>query len=800
MVKQVQINFFALIATMFIGISGFSQTMNGGFRGEVISSDGEPVSGAQIREVNNLWNAITDKQGCFKVENIQPGTYSIIIHSMGFEPLVREITVNKIEDPVLHMVMKDFPYEMPQIMILEKREGVFKTTPGSLTVIGAREIKQIDPLSGNEVFRRIPGVHVVDEEGVGLRMNLGVRGLDPDRSRAVLVLEDGVPVSLSPYGEPELYYTPAMDRMAGVEVLKGSGSILFGPQTIGGVVNYITADPPKTQKGALSIKGAQGGFFNGQASYGNTYGKTGVQVNLLHKQADEIGMLQFKVTDFTSKFKFQTSAKSVVGVKVGIYNEESNATYIGLTQTMYDAGGQDFARIAPDDVLRVRRYSISATHDYYFNEKTKLKTTAFAYTTTRNWTRQDFETETSKNTNPTGVVWGDTSIVGGALYMQNSTGSRDRQFEVTGFESKLNKEFKIGKLNNDFTVGGRFIYERAFEQRINGTIAGAYSGVLRDYEIRTGYGTSAYAHNNFKLHKKFNMTAGVRGEWFDYERDIVRTKNKDTSIVNNSSVLQVIPGAGFNFVPKENLVVFGGVHRGFAPPRIKDAISSKGEDLQLDAELSWNYELGFRGALKKGLSFELTGFYMDFSNQIIPVSVSSGGKGVGAMNGGQTIHKGVEMGVLLDVDRFIPMKEEKLLISISTTLIKAELKGVRLYEEISVNVNGNRTPYAPELLLNAAIGYESVHGFGVRFTCMHVGNQFTDVLNTVDPSANGREGKLDAYTILDASVRYTVKKINTTFSVSAKNMTDERYIATRRPEGIRVGNPRFLMFGVKYEF
>lgn len=65
-------------------------------------------------------------------------------------------------------------------------------------------------------------MHLVDEEGAGLRMNLSIRGTDPDRSRSVLVLEDGIPVALAPYGEPELYYTPSMDRMSGVEVVKAA--------------------------------------------------------------------------------------------------------------------------------------------------------------------------------------------------------------------------------------------------------------------------------------------------------------------------------------------------------------------------------------------------------------------------------------------------------------------------------------------------------------------------------------------------------------------------------------------------
>jgi len=123
------------------------------------------------------------------------------------------------------------------------------------------------------VIRSISGINVVDEEGLGLRANIGIRGLDPDRSRTVLMLEDGIPVALAPYGEPEMYYTPSIDRMVGIEVLKGSGSILFGPQTFGGVINYLSANPPAVPTATAHIRGGNGGLFTGKFGYGTTFGK-----------------------------------------------------------------------------------------------------------------------------------------------------------------------------------------------------------------------------------------------------------------------------------------------------------------------------------------------------------------------------------------------------------------------------------------------------------------------------------------------------------------------------------------------
>ena len=164
-------------------------------------------------------------------------------------------------------------FELPQIDIIGRRLGLINRIPGSIFKIGEEKIKIINPISGNEVFKRAAGVNVIDEEGLGLRLNLGIRGLDPDRSRTVLVLEDGIPVSIAPYGEPEMYYTPPIEKMSGVEILKGSGSILFGPQTIAGVINYLTADPPPNSTTRLTLKGGQDGIIFGKLGYGTTFGK-----------------------------------------------------------------------------------------------------------------------------------------------------------------------------------------------------------------------------------------------------------------------------------------------------------------------------------------------------------------------------------------------------------------------------------------------------------------------------------------------------------------------------------------------
>ncbi len=791
---------FAILA---IASSAILAQNSATIRGIVKGTDGVAIPYASVILENTTLGKATNENGSFELSGVKPGEYILKISSVGFITISQNIKVDAGDLLTLSFEFEESVYEVPQLTIIASRDQLFTKIPGSADYVGQAELKLLNPINGNEAFRRISGVHVVEEEGLGLRANIGIRGLDPDRSRNVLVLEDGIPVALNPYGEPDAYYTPSIDRMAGVEVLKGSGQILYGPRTIGGVVNYITANPSEEETVSLKLRGGQNGYFSGLLGYGNTFGNTGVQFNLLRKQADGLGVSTFDINDFTGKINFRMSDRSQLGLKFGLYRETSNATYVGITQVMYDQGGNDFTNVAPDDRLNVNRNSISLTHNYRINDRLNLQTMAYAYSTTRNWRRQDFSYSPTAS-NLSGVVWGDTSVPGGAIYMRNGTGNRNRQFEVAGFEQRINLEYNLGSINNELTAGYRYIYEKGYEQRINGSFPTADSGDLITDEDRSGNAFSAFLQNKFKLTSKLSVDAGLRAEFYDFERHVFRNRFggevRDTSIVNGSSVAEIIPGLGFNYQLNRDINLFGGVHRGFAPPRVKDAITSAGVVQQLDAELSWNYELGVRTALLKGLYAEVTVFYLDFSNQIIPVSESAGGIGSGLINGGETTHEGLEIGLNFDLSELREVRYNVML-DVSATFQHATfaMDRFQMIGTESVNLSGNQTPYAPQALLSTALTVQSPFGLTARITNTFVGEQFTDALNTVAPSPNGRIGKLDSYFLTDLQLSYAFPKVkNLNLNLSVKNLTNERFISSRRPQGIRVGLPRFVSLGLDW--
>ncbi|TCO08889.1 Fe(3+) dicitrate transport protein [Natronoflexus pectinivorans] len=791
--------------------------------GRVLSDGaGVPYIAVYIKGTNT--GTITDETGQFTLPYGDFDQLVLGVQGLGYKTTFIDLSQDEKEGN-LDINIEPDTLLLEQVLVSGSRVGVLRFLPGSVSFINKAQLENTRPVSANEVLRNIAGVHVVEEEGAGLRANIGIRGLDPDKSRNVLMLEDGVPVALAPYGEPEMYFSPNIDRMSGVEVLKGNGSILFGPQTIGGVINYLTPDAPENPEGRLSIRGGDFGFFNSYLEYGGTWNNTGVIMNYSRKQADNFGPTRFLFHDFNTKIQTRFSPVSQMVFKLGVYDENSNATYVGLTQPMYDRGGYDDLRIAPDDELNVRRYSVSINHKYLLSPGLQLNTTAFGYTTTRNWNRQDF-TYSSTASNLSGVVHGEPDGYQGSIYLRNSTGQRNRQFEVAGIEPRLQYRYDLGGFIVKTDAGVRYLYERAFEQRVNGIKPGVLSGDLINDEVRTGHAVSAYVQNNIMLSNRLSIMAGLRNENVRYEREILRMGSTDTLITNTTDVFALIPGAGINYNLTDEIGFFAGLHRGFAPPRTKDAISNEGEDLQLDAEKSWNSEIGLRLATGN-LSFETAFFHMNFSNQVIPVSESSGGAGTGYVNGGKTLHYGIEASALMDIAGMLPANWKGSL-SLSATYVVSEFSSDRYIlqkrslvaglDDVYVNVKGNRTPYAPDLAINGGFQIELPAGLGLSVTGNYTGSQYTDVLNTdnvydwidiheadsdyqyVQAVTNGRIGKLDSFFITNLNVWYNFSGSGLAINAGVKNITNQRYIATRRPQGIRAGMPRLITAGINYTF
>ncbi len=703
---------------------------------------------------------------------------------------------------------------VPQIDVIGRRRSALDSVPGSGTVITPQEIQNRGPAHIEEMLRTTPGINVTSEEGQGLRLNIGIRGLDPNRSRRVLLLEDGVPLSMGVYGEPEAYYTPMIERVERIEILKGSGSILWGPQTVGGVVNFITREPPKRLTiGARAAYGSYN-YFLAQAFAGDTVGAFGYLFEAAHKRFDGHRNLGLAQTDVSAKFRIQISPRSVFGIKLHFYDESSRSTYLGLTTPQYENNAA--ASPAIHDRFLVRRYAISATHKHFFETAGSLQTTFYAYQIERDWMRQDFDRE-NKGANYERIVDGNNQVVassdskdGSTLYFRRSTGNRDRLFHNAGLETRYVVNFSFGNVvDNELSAGVRLHVEAANEQHINGERENSPSGDVRDDERRWAFASALFLQNKFMfLDKRLQITPGVRVEMLRNERHILRTRVKDANgkdvptdvdRLANSFTATPIPGLGISYQPINGLSIFGGVHRGYAPPRIKDAITAGGSSIEIDAEFSWNYELGLRSRIKRFFQAELTGFLMDFQNQVIPPAEASGAvasdpanQGKPFVNAGRTLHAGLEASAMFDLADAMRWGF-RLPLTLTYTWVP-----LAIFAEPGTKYYNNRLPYAPEHLVSANLGFFHPIGFSASVTAHYMSEQFADNAMTVQASADGLVGRIEGRFLLDARIAYTYQMSHWSVGVffEGKNLTDARYIASRRPQGIMPGMFRQFIGGI----
>ena len=764
------------------------------FAGRVRDINGGVVVGANVeiksQDVQFKRVATTNEQGEFTFEKLPKGVYQITVSVNNFNEQVQIINIGATRN--FECVLQPQSIAAYVSVISNYLAGTPESlarTAGSIETINKETLENARVFNFSEALRKVSGVNIRDEEGFGLRPNIGIRGTNPTRSTKILLLEDGIPLAYAPYGDNASYYHPPIERFESVEVLKGAGQIEYGPVTVAGVVNYITSNPSEKPNFSLKLIGGNRDYFNGSAGFSGTFGRTGVLLNYTRKQgAGARENIRSGLNDFSSKIVQTFDDKNVLTFKYSHYNEDSRLTYTGLTEAEFAANprGNQFR----NDSFNLFREGLSLSHTIAFTPKASLTTNAYTSYFSRDWWRQ------SSNSNERPNRLGSDPDCRGLQDLDTTCGNqgRLRDYRIYGVEPRFNLHFSLGNIRSDLNVGFRAHYENQDRRQRNGDLPNSRDGVLVESNIRQNSAYSGFVQNRF-IWKNFSLTPGIR---------IENIKFKRTNRLNNTNgkptLTQVIPGIGATLNLFKNTTFFAGAHRGFAPPATSDIITNNGGVVDLQPELSWNYEIGVRTRPINGLSLESTFFRTDYENQVVPASLA-GGIGAILTNGGQTLHQGFELSAQIDSTNLFKTSYNVYFRTAYTFLESAEFRGVR-FSQIpgftNVSVAENRLPYAPKNLLTSSIGY-AYRNFDAFIESNYIGKQFSDDLNTVNPSVNGQRGAIQAQTYWNATANYRVEKWKTVLFVTAKNIFDRTFVVDRS-RGILTSSPRLLQTGVKISF
>ncbi|MFM2043434.1 MAG: hypothetical protein RLY86_2010 [Pseudomonadota bacterium] len=684
---------------------------------------------------------------------------------------------------------------MPEIVVIGSRSALPRI-PGSASLIDADELRRSQVHDINEALRKVPGILPREEEGAGLRPNIGLRGLNPTRSTKTLLLEDGIPLTFAPYGDNASYFHPSVERYERIEVLKGSGQIAFGPNTVGGVINYITPNPPEELSGQVQLRAGNRDFREGIVTIGGTEGATGAILNAVRKETDgSRDNMRFRVNDISAKVVHTLTEDQALTLKFSWYDEDSDIPYSGLTAAEYAAD----PRFNPfvNDTFKTQRAGISLLHRYDLTDATTLTTALYGAWFDRDWWRQSSNSSQRPNDSS------DPACAGMAnLLTTCGNEGRLREYHTAGIEPRLTSRFTLGSVENELQAGLRYHIEDQDRRQWNGdrpnsrTPGTGVNGGVREDNRREAQAWSGFIQNRIGA-GAFALTPGVRVEHVEYERE-----NRMNGTIGRTDVTEVIPGLGASVEAATGVTLYAGVHRGFAPPRVEDIISATGGSVDLDSEKSWNYEAGVRAAPVDGLSVEASVFRMEFDNQIIPASVA-GGVGATLTSAGETLHQGLEAAVKADSRGLFDTRTHHVTLSMAWTWVEdASFKGNRFSTVggfTNVRVTSNRLPYAPEHLLTTAIGYSHEAGIEAQVEMVYTGSMFTDDLNTVPVAANGQRGRIDEHVLVNIAASYSIPATDMTLLGTVKNVFDRTYV-TDRSRGTIPGNPRTFQVGLRYAF
>lgn len=677
-----------------------------------------------------------------------------------------------------------------EVRVIGEKADAIQKVPGSGTVIRPKDIQSAEPQDVAEMLRRVPGLNVRQDEGAGGRLDIGIRGLDPGRSRRVLMLEDGIPLSINPYAEPDMYYAPPIERMQGIEVVKGSGSILFGPQTTGGVINFLSKPAPYQRRVSLAAYGGQRGFFRGVGSYGDTYRGVRHLTQLVFLRGDGFRGIEFAKLNALGKVAFETSDRGEATIKVGFHDETSIGDDVGLTAAMF-AQDPRRATLQPDNQIHLRRYDVSVVHEHRFDEHVSLKTLAYGYITERQWQRQLYDRFPVQGVHYARIV-GDTSQQNGAIYFRDAGTVLDRSYQVAGLEPRLQLRFDTAGVGHTLDIGARVLGEAAqYEQRATERATSSAGELVLD-ESRSSLAFASYVQDRMGfLDDLLLVTPGVRFEHVAYDRDIRRQLGadgaRDVDIRGESSSRALVPGIGITAGTPE-IHGFAGFHVGFAPPRVTSSINANGIDEELDAEQSFAYEAGGRLRVQRVLALELTGYLTNYSNQVVP---STDGAVTALVNGGATQILGMETGATLSFGKLI---QHGVLLDVATTYNLGQAQFV------GGDNDGRQLPYAPNHKVSTTLDIGHAIGVAAQLAYTFVGPQFTDDQNTREQDITGRAGRIDGYHVIDANLRYKNRETGLTAILSAKNLADDIYIIARRPEGIFASGFRQITAGLRWDY
>lgn len=768
--------------------------------GKVSDNKGEPLDNVDvyIKELQILKKTGTD--GTFLFSNINAGKYTLVIFAFEYEIYEEKLTFDKSYEVAITLEPM-LTNNLSEVVLTQQKEKLFalkrlKKVEGTAIYAGKKtEVVAVDLITGNlasnnarQIYSQVVGLNIYDNGDAGLQLNIGGRGLDPNRTANFNTRQNGYDISADVLGYPESYYTPPVEALSEIQVIRGAASLQYGTQ-FGGLINFKFKPPNPNKKAEIITRQTIGsnGLFTSFNSVSGTVGKFSYYNYFNYKEGDGFRPnSDFSARNYHGHFGYQISDKTKLTFEATILDYLAQQPG-GLTDNQFNED--------PNFSNRERNWFdvdwklASLRLDHSFSNATDFSLNIFALDAAR-------------------------SALG---FRENRVDQIDPgeerellvdDFQNIGAEARLLTRYKIGEKDAVFLVGSKYYQAYNKQRQGAGSDASGPDFEFVDEEFPAFPRKSQFSFPNlnlvlfgeniFNITDRFSLTPGFRFEYIKTTSDGNFTEIftdlagnvQETRVTEERQDLErsfVLLGLGASYKLNNSAEFYGNISENYRSVTFNDIRVVNPSQIisdDLEDEKGFTSDLGVRGRFKDVFSYDASTFLLYYNNRIsrtIPFVDSQNRVRNLTDNAGTAVIYGLEFLGDWNLKETFFDTSDHLKLNVFTNLALTDSE----YTESDItNIEGKKVEHIPSVNFRSGIsaGYKNLLG-SLQYT--YLSKQFNDPQNSPpfpDASAPGAGiiGELPAYEIVDISLSYTYK--NWKLETGINNLLNENYF-TRRATG-----------------
>tara|TARA_Y100000389_G_C17469656_1_gene529156 strand:+ start:4296 stop:6719 length:2424 start_codon:yes stop_codon:yes gene_type:complete len=685
--------------------------------------------------------------------------------------------------------------QLSEVILSAKRKEVFllkRMNDFEKTEIYAgkkNEVILIEQSMGNlasnnsrQIFNQIPGLNIYQNDDAGLQLNIGGRGLDPNRTSNFNTRQNGYDISADVLGYPESYYTPPAEGLEEIQIIRGAASLQYGTQ-FGGLINFKLKKPDPVKPFTFLTR--------------NTLGSNKLLTNFSMvsgslEKFKYIGFINLKKGEgFRPNSEFNSSN---IFFQLGYDFSEDTSITAEVTYLDYltqQAGGLSDRMFEENPYQSNRSRNWFALSWFLYNLKFQ-----HSFSTNSNISLNFFGLDAQRNA---------IGFRSNRVSQIDSNQERDLikgDFNNYGAELRWLKRYKLSDIKSVFLIGSKYYRsENTSEQGPGSEYSDADFGFRRDefpnYNQQSAYNypnqnLALFTENIFYIHPKLSITPGIRFEFIETgafgEYKKINTDAAGNVILNESNLTSeerrrnfALFGLGLGYKPSKKIELYANFSQNYRSVTFSD-ISIINPAYRINPNISdergFTTDFGLRGNLKKLLSFDANMFRIFYNDRIgfIQKKFNDGSVKTERGNVGDAIIYGIESLIDLNIKEISKIKNDNFAVNyfLNFSLIESEY-----IKSMTPGVEGKKVEFVPKVNLKTGvrIGYQN-YSFNIQYS--YLSEQFSDSSNAIGGNLSGVIGLIPEYDVLDLSTAYSKGKFR--FELGINNLLNRSYF-TRRATG-----------------